>query len=109
MTEVLISFLLTFQRLGLDERIDELNVIHVAGTKGKVCLLHITRAVRNSRPRCSSSPGMGPGCAWATGVHVRDGGEHPALLRLQDRTVHIAPPVGRAREDPAQRVRCSSP
>jgi folylpolyglutamate synthase/dihydropteroate synthase len=24
------------QRLGLDKRLDELNVVHVAGTKGKV-------------------------------------------------------------------------
>ena len=42
--------LMLVQRLGLDTKLDQLNVVHVAGTKGKVVLvtLHLTEANSNS-------------------------------------------------------------
>ena len=79
------------QRAQLKDRLKDLSVVHVAGTKGKVShsvaateltLLHAQRLLDAMHSPCACS-----------GVHLRHGGEHAASLWLQDWALHLATPV----------------
>ena len=83
------------QRLDLVSELTKLKVIHVAGTKGKVCCSTTLIALEGTPPMISGA---------MTGINMRNGRKHAAAVRLQDWIVHIATSGGCQRTHTLARV-----
>ena len=79
------------QALDLQHELPKLSVIHVAGTKGKVRW--------PAHNLCLHHAAVQPLKKLNAGLNVRNGGEHPAAMWLQDWLVHLPSPGGCARKD----------